>query len=187
MPDEPTPPGRAAGPHAAPELLPLVYAELRRLAAARVAGQAPGFSLDATALVHEAYLKLAAPGGDKRWADRQHFFAAAAEAMRHILVDRARRRSAAKRGGGAARADLPEDAVAAPDGRGDDEVLAVDEALGRLAAADPQAAELVKLRYFAGMSVPDAAAVLGVSPRTADRLWAYARAWLKTAIGGPGE
>jgi RNA polymerase sigma factor (TIGR02999 family) len=103
--------------------------------------------------------------------------------MRHVLVDRARRRNALKRGGGAARVDVPEDAIAAPEGRGDDEVLAVDEALGRLAAADPQAAELVKLRYFAGMSIPDAAAALGVAPRTADRLWAYARAWLRAAIG----
>ncbi len=170
---------------AAADLLPLVYAELRRLAAARLAGRAAGQTLDATALVHEAYLKLVGPADGERWAGRGHFFAAAAEAMRHILVDRARRRSALKRGGGAARVDLPEDALAAPDGRADDEVLAVDEALARLAAADPQAAELVKLRYFAGMSLPDAAAALGVAPRTADRLWAYARAWLREAIGGP--
>ena len=108
---------------------------------------------------------------------------AAAEAMRHILVDRARRRNALKRGGTGIRVELPEDAVAAPDDRGDTELLAVHEAVDRLAAADPQAAELVKLRYFAGMSIPDAAAALGVAPRTADRLWAYARAWLRTAIG----
>lgn len=170
---------------AAADLLPLVYAELRRLAAARLAGRAAGQTLDATALVHEAYLKLVGPADGERWAGRGHFFAAAAEAMRHILVDRARRRNAMKRGGGAARVDLPEDALAAPDGRGDAEVLAVDEALGRLAAADPQAAELVKLRYFAGMSLPESAAALGVAPRTADRLWAYARAWLKEAIGEP--
>jgi RNA polymerase sigma factor (TIGR02999 family) len=168
---------------AAGDVLPLVYAELRRLAAARLAGQAPGQTLDPTALVHEAYLRLVGPADDNRWAGRSHFFAAAAEAMRHVLVDRARRRNALKRGGGAARVDVPEDAIAAPEGRGDDEVLAVDEALGRLAAADPQAAELVKLRYFAGMSIPDAAAALGVAPRTADRLWAYARAWLRAAIG----
>jgi RNA polymerase sigma factor (TIGR02999 family) len=172
---------------AAGELLPLVYAELRRLAAARMAGQAPGHTLDATALVHEAYLRLVGPADDAQWAGRTHFFAAAAEAMRHILIDRARRRSALKRGGGAARVDVPEDAIAAPDDRGDAEVLAVDEALGRLAAADPQAAELVKLRYFAGMSIPDAAAALSISPRTADRLWAYARAWLRAAIGEPQE
>src|SRR5262249_54857478 len=112
-----------------------------------------------------------------------HFFAAAAQAMRHILVDRARRRAALKRGGGAARVDLLEDAIAAPDDRADSEVLAVSDALDRLAAADPQAAELGKPRYFAGMSIPDAAAALNVSPRTADRLWSYARAWLRDAVG----
>jgi RNA polymerase sigma factor (TIGR02999 family) len=105
--------------------------------------------------------------------------------MRHILVDRARRRNAAKRGGDAARVAFAEDALAAPDDRGDAELIAVDEALGRLAEVDPQAAELVKLRYFAGMSIPDAAAALGVAPRTADRIWAYARAWLRTAVGEP--
>jgi RNA polymerase sigma factor (TIGR02999 family) len=172
---------------AASELLPLVYTELRRLAAARMAGQAVGHTLDATALVHEAYLKLVGSTDGPRWAGRGHFFAAAAEAMRHILVDRARRRNALKRGGAAVRVDLPEDALAAPDDRGDAELLAVDGALDRLATADPQAAELVKLRYFAGMSIPDAAAALGVAPRTADRLWAYARAWLRTAIGEPEE
>ncbi|HVK09499.1 MAG TPA: ECF-type sigma factor [Gemmataceae bacterium] len=168
---------------AAGDLLPLVFAELRRVAAARMAGQAAGYTLDATALVHEAYLKLVGPADRPRWAGRAHFFSAAAEAMRHILVDRARRRNALKRGGTGIRVELPEDAVAAPDDRGDTELLAVHEAVDRLAAADPQAAELVKLRYFAGMSIPDAAAALGVAPRTADRLWAYARAWLRTAIG----
>jgi RNA polymerase sigma factor (TIGR02999 family) len=168
---------------AASELLPLVYAELRRLAAVRMAGQAADHTLDATALVHEAYIKLVGPADGPRWAGRDHFFAAAAEAMRHILVDRARRRNALKRGGTAARVDLPEDALAAPDDRGDEEILAVDGALGRLAEADAQAAELVKLRYFVGMSIPDAAAALGIAPRTADRVWAYARAWLRTAIG----
>jgi RNA polymerase sigma factor (TIGR02999 family) len=172
---------------AAAELLPLVYAELRRVAAARMSGQAAGQTLDATALVHEAYLRLVGPVDGPRWADRGHFFAAAAEAMRHILVDRARRRKALKRGGATARADLPEDALVAPDNRNDAELLSVDEALGQLAASDPQAAELVKLRYFAGMSIPDAAAALRISPRTADRVWAYARAWLRTAIGEPGE
>jgi RNA polymerase sigma factor (TIGR02999 family) len=168
---------------AADELLPLVYAELRRLAAARMAAEAPGQTLQATALVHEAYLRLVGGEQPRDWNGRGHFFAAAAGAMQHVLVDRARRRAALKRGGGAARVDVPEDAIAAPDSRGDAEVLAVDDALGRLAAADPQAAELVKLRYFAGMSIPDAAAALGISSRTADRLWAYARAWLRDAIG----
>jgi RNA polymerase sigma factor (TIGR02999 family) len=168
---------------AASDLLPLVYAELRRVAAVRMAGQAVGYTLDATALVHEAYIKLVGPADGPRWAGRAHFFAAAAEAMRHVLVDRARRRNALKRGGGAARVDLPEDAIAAPDGSGDAEVLAVNDALVRLAEADPQAAELVKLRYFAGMSIPDAANALNISPRTADRLWVYARAWLQDAIG----
>jgi RNA polymerase sigma factor (TIGR02999 family) len=170
---------------AAADLLPLVYAELRRVAAARMAGQAAGHTLEATALVHEAYIRLVGAADGPRWAGRGHFFAAAAEAMRHILVDRARRRKAVKRGGEVARVDLPEDALAAPDDRGDAELLAVDEALGRLAEADPQAAELVKLRYFAGLSIPEAAASLGVAPRTADRLWAYARAWLRAAIGEP--
>jgi RNA polymerase sigma factor (TIGR02999 family) len=173
----------AGDKQAAGELLPLVYTELRRLAAARIAGQSPGQTLDATGLVHEAYLRLVGPVDDDRWAGRTHFFAAAAEAMRHVLVDRARRRAALKRGGGAARVDVPEDAIAAPDGRGDAEVLAVSDALDRLVAADPQAAELVQLRYFAGMSIPEAAAALNISPRSADRLWAYARAWLRDAIG----
>src|SRR5581483_5606508 len=175
----------AGNRQAAGELLPLVYAELRRLAAARLAGQALNSTLDATGLVHEAYLRLVGPADGDRWAGRTHFFAAAAEAMRHVLVDRARRRNALKRGGGATRVVVPEDAIAAPEGRGSAEVLAVDDALGRLAAADAQAAELVKLRYFAGMSIPDAAAALGIAPRTADRLWAYARAWLRDAIGEP--
>ncbi|WP_165073753.1 ECF-type sigma factor [Paludisphaera rhizosphaerae] len=167
----------------AADLFPVVYAELRRLAAARMAGRAAGQTLDATSLVHEAYVRLVGREDSPRWNGRDHFFAAAAEAMRHILVDRARRRHALKRGGGAARIDLPEDALAAPDDRTDAELLAVDEALGKLAEADPQAAELVKLRYFAGLSIPDAAAALGMAPRSADRLWAYARAWLRTAIG----
>jgi RNA polymerase sigma factor (TIGR02999 family) len=175
----------ADGRQRAADLFPMVYAELRRVAASRMAGRAAGQTLEATALVHEAYVRLVGRGDGPRWSDKSHFFAAAAEAMRHILVDRARRRGALKRGGAAARVDLPEDALAAPDDRTDAELLAVDEALGRLAEVDPQAAELVKLRYFAGMSIPDAAAALGVAPRTADRLWAYARAWLRVALGEP--
>src|SRR5262245_46577325 len=169
---------RAAG-----ELLPLVYDELRQLAAARMAAEAPGDSLDATALVHEAYLRLVGPAERPDWHGRGQFFSAAAEAMRRILVERARRRGREKHGGGRTRVDLEAAAPAAPEAA--DEVLAVDDALERLHAADPQAAELVKLRYFAGLSIPDAAAALDVSPRTADRLWAYARAWLRQAIEVP--
>lgn len=168
---------------AASDLLPLVYGELRRVAAVRMATQPPGHSLDATALVHEAYLKLVGQADRPQWNGRTHFFATAAEAMRQILVDRARRRNALKRGGAAGRVDFPEDMLVAPDNRGDPELLAVHEALDKLAEVDSQAAELVKLRYFVGVSIPDAATALGISPRTADRLWAYARTWLRAAIG----
>src|SRR5687767_10649123 len=145
---------------AAADLLPLVYAELRRLAAAQLAGEKPGQTLDATALVHEAYLRLV---GDRRqWDGRAHFFGAAAEAMRRILVDRARRRRSKKHGGELVRHDLSDSAAAAPDGS--EEVLAVHEALGRLAEADPRAAELVKLRYFAGLPLPEVAQLLEISP-----------------------
>jgi RNA polymerase sigma factor (TIGR02999 family) len=169
-------------PHAAAQLLPLVYEELRRLAAVRLAQEKPGQTLDATALVHEAYLRLVGPADEQRWRDRGHFFAACAEAMRHILVDRARRRHSRKRGGDRARVDFDEASLAAADGS--EEVLAVNEALDGLAAVDAQAAQLVKLRYFAGLSIPEAAEVLNLSPRSADRLWAYARAWLRRALGG---
>ena len=165
---------------AASQLLPLVYDELRQLAACRLGRESPGQTLDATALVHEAYARLVGPEGEGQWQGPSHFYAAAAEAMRHILVDRARRKKAEKHGGGRVRCELHDSATAAPEES--DEVLAVHDALDRLAAADPQAAELVKLRYFAGMTIPDAARVLSISPRTADRLWAYARAWLRQAI-----
>lgn len=170
--------------HAAAELLPLVYGELRTLAAARLAREQPGHTLDATALVHEAYLRLAGerPGSARPSFDgRGHFFAAAAEAMRRILVEQARRRVAAKRGGGAVRTDVDPDCVAAP--APDDELLALNEALDKLVEAHPEKAALVKLRYFAGLSADEAADALGVSPSTADRHWAYARAWLKRAMG----
>jgi RNA polymerase sigma factor (TIGR02999 family) len=164
---------------AAAELLPLVYDELRKLAAARLAAEKPGHTLDATGLVHEAYLRLV---GDQRFDGRGHFFAAAAEAIRRILVEQARRRQAAKRGGNAQREGLDPDAVAAP--VPDDELLALHEALDRLAAAHPEKAEVVKLRYFAGLTADQAAEVMGISPSTADRHWAYARAWLGRALGG---
>src|SRR5262245_335102 len=168
---------------AAAELLPLVYDELRKLAAARMAEEKPGHTLQATALVHEAYVRLVGGDESRRWTGRGHFLAAAAEAMRRILVEAARRKGSLRRGGGRPRAEL-RDADLAPD-EAPDEVLAVDEALAGLAAADPQAAELVKLRYFAGLSVPEAAEALGLTTRTAERLWAYARAWLRRALGGP--
>ena len=174
-------------PLAADELLPLVYDELRRLAARRLARENPGQTLQATALVHEAYLRLVGGGGhgaEPRWDGRGHFFAAAAEAMRRILVENARRKHRLKRGGGLARrvegADVP-----APERP--DELLAVDEALDRLAADSPQVAELVKLRFFAGFTNAEAAAALGVSPRKADQLWAYARAWLREELGDSGD
>lgn len=168
-------------PHAAAQLLPLVYDELRHLAAQRLAQERPGQTLQATALVHEAYLRLVASGGRElsEWANRRHFFAAAAEAMRRILVESARRKQRLKHGGGWARED--EIDVAAPERP--EQLLALDEALGRLATVSPQAAELVKLRYFAGFSNREAADLLGVSPRKADQIWAYARAWLREEIG----
>jgi RNA polymerase sigma factor (TIGR02999 family) len=167
-------------PQAAEQLLPLVYDELRRLAARKLAGEAPGQTLDATALVHEAYLRLVVADAEPHWNGRGHFLAAAAQAMRRILVERARRRRRLKRGGGLARRALAESDLAAP--QDSDEILAVDEALDRLAASEPQVAELVKLRYFAGLPLSEVAAALNISPRTADRLWAYARAWLHDAI-----
>jgi RNA polymerase sigma factor (TIGR02999 family) len=163
-------------PSAAEQLLPLVYDELRKLAAARMAEERPGQTLQATALVHEAYLRLVTPAPEVKWDSRGHFFAAAAEAMRRILVDQARRRNAAKRGGAAGREELRESAIAAP--RPPDELLAIHEVLDGLAAVDPAAANLVKLRFFAGLSMAEAAEALGISVRSAYDVWAYARAWL---------
>jgi len=166
----------ARGDHAsAEELLPLVYQELRKLAAHKMVGQAPGHTLQPTALVHEAWLRLCGnePG---RFAGRAHFFAAAAEAMRHILIDSARRKRAARHGGGQVRVELPD--VAMSFVADDDELLAVHDALDKLAAEDSKKAELAKLRYFVGLSFEEAAEVLGVSVATAKRHWAYARAFL---------
>ena len=167
-------------PAAAERLLPLIYDELRKLAAAKLAHEQPGQTFQATALVHEAYIRLVGSGDVDRWDHRGHFFAAAAEAMRRILIDRARRRSRHKHGGGLRRKDLETMDVAAPDASED--LLALDEALSKLAATDEQAARLVSLRYFAGLSLPQVADALAISPRSADRLWAYARAFLHAEI-----
>jgi RNA polymerase sigma factor (TIGR02999 family) len=170
-------------PQAASQLLPLVYDELRKLAAHRLTHQAPGQTLQPTALVHEAYLRLVGDPEGSDWDSRGHFFAAAAEAMRRILVENARRKGRRKRGGGLSRIDLDDaEQVAALEVRED--MLALDEALTKLTSVDPQAAQLVQLRYFAGLSIPEAAKVLGVAPRTADRLWAFARVWLLREVGG---
>ena len=165
---------------AAADLLPLVYDELRKLAAARMAAESPDQTLQPTALVHEAYLRLIGPVDEPRWENRGHFFAAAAEAMRRILVDAARRKRAHKHGGHRRRIDLPD--VAAEQGCADERLLALDEALTRLAAEDPVAARVVALRHFAGLSIEDVAATLGLSRATAYRHWTYARAWLRDAV-----
>jgi RNA polymerase sigma factor (TIGR02999 family) len=166
-------------PRAAEQLLPLVYGELRKLAAQRLAQEPAGQTLQPTALVHEAYLRLV---GDQRFDGRGHFFAAAAEAMRRILVDHARHRRSQRRGGTVKRHSLAslDPAMPAPD----EELLAVDEALERLEKLDPRKAQLVKLRYFAGMTIPEAAQALGISIPTANRYWAYARAWLHEELAG---
>jgi RNA polymerase sigma factor (TIGR02999 family) len=174
-------------PRAAEQLLPLVYDELRKIAAQQIAQEKPGQTLQATALVHEAYLRLVAnpgsasgePGSGElkpHWNSRRHFFAAAAEAMRRVLVERARARGSLKRGGGRERLDLDDIELTSPERS--DELLALDEALTRLAKVEPQAAELVQLRYFAGQTMSDAAELLGLSLRSTHRLWAYAKAWL---------
>jgi RNA polymerase sigma factor (TIGR02999 family) len=170
-------------PTAAEQLLPLVYAELRQLAALRLAQEQPGQTLQATALVHEAYLRLVDVDQAQRWNSKGHFFAAAAEAMRRILVEQARRKHAQKHGGGLQRVDLDQaDAVAAPP----EGLLALDEALERLTHHDPVAGKLVQLRYFAGLSIEQAAESLGLSTATAYRHWAFARAWLHAQLAGEG-
>ena len=169
---------------AAAELLPLVYDELRKLAAARLAQEKPGQTLQATALVHEAYLRLVGGEQPQDWNGRGHFFAAAAEAMRRILVESARRKGRVKRGGDRRRVDLDEYELT--DGAPADEILALDEALTRLAAEDAEAARVVQLHFFAGLSIEQAAEALGVSRATAYRQWSYARAWLRCALGEGG-
>ena len=178
---------------AARRLLPLVYDELRKLAARRIADEPAGRTLQATALVHDAYLRLVDVDDPQHWSGRGHFFAAAAEAMRRILIERARRTRRVRHGGGRARLDLDRvDSLQlqldpAPGEERAEQLLALDEALTRLEAEDPAAAAVVKLRYFAGMTTHQAATALGVSLRTANRHWAYAKAWLYQQMGGPGS
>jgi RNA polymerase sigma factor (TIGR02999 family) len=168
-------------PHAAEQLLPLIYDELRKLAAHKLAQEKPGQTLQATALVHEAYLRLVGTNPGQSWNSRGHFFAAAAEAMRRILVESARRKLRLRHGGELQRHDL--DAFALPSPQTPDELVALNDALDRLRVANAQAAELVKLRFFAGLTNEEAAGALGVSPRKANQMWAYARAWLLESLG----
>lgn len=167
-------------PLAAEHLLPLVYDELRKLAAVKMSQEKPGHTLQATALVHDAYLRLVEVEREQHWNSRGHFFAAAAEAMRRILVDQARRRKAAKRGGEAQREELHESAITT--GRTIEELLAVDDQLDRLNEIDPAAAKLVKLRFFVGLNMTEVAEALGISVRSAHDIWTYARAWLRQRI-----
>ena len=166
---------------ASEKLLPLVYEELRRLAAQRLAGESPGQTLQATALVHEAYVRLVDAEHQQKWDSRGHFFAAAAEAMRRILIDNARRKQSVKHGGQMQRVEM-QDGDAKADSAALDDLLALDDALTQFAAQDPEKAQLVKLRYFAGLSLEEAAEALGVSRATASRHWTYARAWLYDAM-----
>ncbi len=168
-------------PAASEQLLPLVYDELRKLAAARLAQEKPGQTIQATALVHEAYLRLVGEGDHQHWDGRGHFFAAAAEAMRRILVEQARRKKRIRHGGGLQRVDLleAEVAVTLPD---DEQLLLLDQALTRLSAVRPQAAQLVQLRFFGGLTMDETASILGLSPRTARRLWVFAQAWLRRVM-----
>jgi RNA polymerase sigma factor (TIGR02999 family) len=172
-------------PHAGDQLLPLVYDELRRLAAQKLAREAPGQTLEATALVHEAYLRLVGPDPAPNWNGRGHFFAAAAEAMRRILVENARRKRRVKHGGGRQRLDLENLDLA--DESASDHLLDLDAALAQLAAQEQVPAEVVKLRYFAGLTIEQTAEALGISVRTANRHWAYARAWLYQYLTRPGD
>ena len=167
-------------PHAADQLLPLVYDELRKLAAVRLNSEKPGQTLQATALVHEAYLRLVGGDAEPHWNSRGHFFAAAAEAMRRILVDQARRKQSLRAGGDRQRIELSQVDPALPGPQLD--LLALDEALQQLTARDPRAAELVKLRFFAGLTVPEAAQALAISVATAENDWAYAKSWLKLQL-----
>jgi RNA polymerase sigma factor (TIGR02999 family) len=169
-------------PQASSQLLPLVYDELRKLAAQRLGRETPGQTLQPTALVHEAYLRLVANDHQRDWDNRGHFFSAAAEAMRRILVEIARQKASLKRGGDRERVDVVDSLLAAPEPRED--LVVLDAALTKLAETDKQAAELVQLRYFAGLPIREVAEIMGISPRTADRLWAYAKAWLHEEIGG---
>ena len=169
-------------PHAAEQLLPLVYDELRKLAAQKLAGEKPGQTLQPTALVHEAYLRLVDVAQAQNWNSRGHFFVAAAEAMRRILIERARRRATHKHGGDHRRLELDQVELTRDDQS--QRLLDLDEALDALERHDAQASQLVKLRYFAGLTNPQAAEALGISPRTADFLWAYARSWLLAKIEG---
>ena len=171
----------SADAQAAEQLLPLVYGELRRLAAHKMAHQPPGQTLQATALVHEAWMKIAGDGRHS-FANRRHFFSTAARAMQQILIDNARRKRTERHGGGQGTEPLEESRIAVV--TSSDELLAVNESLGKLEAEDPQAAEIVRLRYFTGMTVPEIATALELAPRTVDRRWAFARAWLKRAIRG---
>jgi RNA polymerase sigma factor (TIGR02999 family) len=172
-------------PHAAEQQLPLVYEELRKLAAEKLARESPGLTLQATALVHEAFLRLVDVEKAQQWDSRGHFFAAAAEAMRRILIDQARRRQSQKRGGNRRRVELDASAqLAAPEEHAEDDLLALDEALQQFEREDPPKARLVKLRYFAGLSLADAAEALGISAATAKRHWVYARSWLYGKICG---
>jgi RNA polymerase sigma factor (TIGR02999 family) len=170
---------------AAVDLLPLVYDELRKLAAARLAAEAPGQTLEPTALVHEAYLRLVGVPESDRWDNRGHFFAAAATAMRHILIERARHKKRIIHGGDRQRQEMQPDLAAAPEPS--EELLALDAALSKLAERDPLKAKLVELRYFAGLTGDQAAEILGISPSTADRHWGYARAWLRREVYGAGD
>jgi RNA polymerase sigma factor (TIGR02999 family) len=169
---------------AADRLLPLVYEELRKLATSRMAREAPGQTLQPTALVHEAWLRLAGNEG-RVWSNRAHFFAAAAEAMRRILIENARRRKALRHGGDRVRVDIQEVELAVP--AADDQLLAIDEALQLFSTMDPKKAQLVKLRYFIGMTIEEAAGALGISEATAKRWWDYARAWLHTEVQRQGR